>query len=99
MRSSSATRNHEDFVFHAGAGDGSLMHGKAIGRCVAAKMAIASEDIFVRMQFRSRVPFSHSSAGDEAAAAPEGQIGPEPGSQNSDAVAHTDQKSNVGRAP
>src|SRR6516165_2438328 len=44
-------------------------------------------------------PFSHSSAGDEAAAAPEGQIGPEPGSQNSEAVAHTYQKSNMGRPP
>ena len=44
-------------------------------------------------------PFSQSCTGDEAAAAPEGQVGPEPGSQNSEAVAHTDQKSNMGRAP
>ena len=43
--------------------------------------------------------FSHSSAGDEAAAAPEGQIGPEPGSQNSEPVSHTYQKSNVSCAP
>jgi hypothetical protein len=45
-----------------------------------------------------RSPFSQSCTGDEAAAAPEGQVGPEPGSQNSEAVAHTYQKSNVGRA-
>ena len=44
-------------------------------------------------------PFSKSCTGDEAAAAPEGQVGPEPCSQNSDAVAHTYQKSNMGRAP
>src|SRR6516164_143416 len=44
-------------------------------------------------------PFSHSSAGDEAAAAPEGQIGPKPSSQNSDAVAPTYQKSDMGRPP
>src|SRR4029077_2934987 len=44
MRSSSASKNQEGFVFQAGADAGSSMHGRAIGRCTAAIMLIWSAD-------------------------------------------------------